>query len=68
MFLQLILGFIYSVGVKAGKAAGMDVTAVPSISVETDAYSTADSVIHSLLDFQPELWGLPPFGDCTYLF
>lgn len=51
------------VGVKAGKAAGMSVTAVPSISVETDAYSIADSVIHSLLDFQPGRWGLPAFGD-----
>ncbi|KAI5661845.1 hypothetical protein M9H77_21168 [Catharanthus roseus] len=51
------------VGVKAGKAAGMNVTAVPSIPIEIDAYSIADSVIHSLLEFQPELWGLPPFGD-----
>lgn len=42
----------------------MNVTAVPSIPIEIDAYSIADSVIHSLLEFQPELWGLPPFGDC----
>ncbi|XP_027061304.1 bifunctional riboflavin kinase/FMN phosphatase [Coffea arabica] len=51
------------VGVKAGKAAGMNVVAVPSLQTETDKFSIADSVLHSLLEFQPELWGLPPFGD-----
>ncbi|KAG9129961.1 hypothetical protein Leryth_007077 [Lithospermum erythrorhizon] len=51
------------VGVKAAKAAGMKVVAVPSLQTERDQYSIADCVIHSLLDFQPELWGLPPFGD-----
>lgn len=51
------------VGVKAGKAAGMNVVAVPSIQIDCNQYSIADSVIHSLLDFRPELWGLPPFED-----
>ncbi|XP_031105372.1 bifunctional riboflavin kinase/FMN phosphatase-like [Ipomoea triloba] len=52
------------VGVKAGKAAGMKVVAVPSVQTEIDQYSIADSVLHSILELQPELWGLPPFGDC----
>lgn len=51
------------VGVKAAKAAGMKVVAVPSLQTDRDQYSIADCVIHSLLEFQPELWGLPPFGD-----
>ncbi|KAL3509145.1 hypothetical protein ACH5RR_028546 [Cinchona calisaya] len=51
------------VGVKAGKAAGMHVVAVPSLQIERDQFSIADSVIHSLLEFQPQLWGFPPFGD-----
>ncbi|KAJ9550309.1 hypothetical protein OSB04_014354 [Centaurea solstitialis] len=50
-------------GIKAGKAANMQVLAVPSVQIESDQYSIADHVIHSLLDFQPELWGLPPFDD-----
>ncbi|GFP80039.1 bifunctional riboflavin kinase/fmn phosphatase [Phtheirospermum japonicum] len=51
------------VGVKAGKAAGMKVLAVPSLQVESHIYSMADTIIHSLLEFQPELWGLPQFED-----
>ncbi|XP_058219522.1 bifunctional riboflavin kinase/FMN phosphatase-like [Rhododendron vialii] len=51
------------VGVKAAKAAGMKVVAVPSLQNAADQYSNADSVLHSLLELQPELWGLPPFDD-----
>ncbi|KAH6785487.1 hypothetical protein C2S51_037942 [Perilla frutescens var. frutescens] len=51
------------VGVKAGKAAGMKVVAVPSLQNESDSYSIADSILHSLLEFQPEQWGLPQFED-----
>ncbi|XP_024991144.1 bifunctional riboflavin kinase/FMN phosphatase-like [Cynara cardunculus var. scolymus] len=51
------------VGIKAGKAAKMQVVAVPSIQSESDQYLIADHVIHSFLDFHPELWALPPFDD-----
>ncbi|KAM7270160.1 hypothetical protein ACFE04_029374 [Oxalis oulophora] len=50
------------VGVKAGSFANMKVLAVPS-QKEVDSASMADSVIHSLLEFEPEQWGLPPFED-----
>ena len=53
-------------GVTGGKAAGMEVVAVPSIP-KSHLYTEADEVINSLLDLQPELWGLPPFDDCKYL-
>ncbi|KAG0626295.1 hypothetical protein M758_2G117400 [Ceratodon purpureus] len=52
-------------GVLAGKAAGMQVVAVPSMPSK-DArplYSSADVILSSLLDFQPEVWGLPPLND-----
>ncbi|KAJ6938083.1 hypothetical protein NC651_004699 [Populus alba x Populus x berolinensis] len=49
-------------GVTGGKAAGMEVVAVPSIP-KSHLYTEADEVINSLLDLQPELWGLPPFED-----
>ncbi|XP_042500865.1 bifunctional riboflavin kinase/FMN phosphatase-like [Macadamia integrifolia] len=50
-------------GVMAAKAAGMKVVAVPSLQTHTDRYSMATYVLHSLLEFRPELWGLPPFDD-----
>ncbi|KAJ4975336.1 hypothetical protein NE237_000442 [Protea cynaroides] len=50
-------------GVMAAKAAGMKVVAVPSLQTQADRYSIATSVLHSLLEFQPDLWGLPPFDD-----
>lgn len=48
----------------AGKAAGMEVVAVPSLPKQTHRYTAADEVINSLLDLRPEKWGLPPFQDC----
>ncbi|KAJ0082473.1 hypothetical protein Patl1_10884 [Pistacia atlantica] len=50
-------------GVTAGKAAGMEVVAVPSIPKQSHLYTSADEIINSLLDLQPEKWGLPQFQD-----
>ncbi|KAH7568991.1 hypothetical protein JRO89_XS06G0085400 [Xanthoceras sorbifolium] len=50
-------------GVTAGKAAGIEVVAVPSIPKQTHLYTSADEVLNSLLDLRPEKWGLPPFQD-----
>ncbi|KAK4439079.1 Bifunctional riboflavin kinase/FMN phosphatase [Sesamum alatum] len=50
-------------GVTAGKAAGMEVVAVPSIPKQSHIFTSADEVINSLLDLQPEKWGLPAFED-----
>lgn len=50
-------------GITAGKAAGMEVVAVPSIPKQSHLYASADEVINSLLDLQPEKWGLPAFQD-----
>ncbi|KAL6614489.1 hypothetical protein ACP70R_036759 [Stipagrostis hirtigluma subsp. patula] len=51
------------VGVQGAKASGAKVVAVPSLQSQRQHYSFADVVLYSLLDFQPELWGLPPFED-----
>ncbi|XP_065878391.1 bifunctional riboflavin kinase/FMN phosphatase [Euphorbia lathyris] len=50
-------------GVTGGKAAGMEVVAVPSIPKQSNLYTAADEVINSLLDLRPEKWGLPAFQD-----
>ncbi|KAJ6405387.1 hypothetical protein OIU84_013359 [Salix udensis] len=63
IFLEAAKRLKYSLpGVTAGKAAGMEVVAVPSIP-KSHLYTEADEVINSLLDLQPESWGLPPFED-----
>lgn len=54
-------------GVIAGKSAGMEVVAVPSLPKQSHLYTSADVVINSLLDLRPEKWGLPPFQDCKCL-
>lgn len=50
-------------GVAAGKAAKMNVIAVPSLPKQASLYTSADEVLNSLLDLHPENWGLPPFED-----
>ncbi|KAK9267076.1 hypothetical protein L1049_009494 [Liquidambar formosana] len=50
-------------GVMAGKAAGMEVVAVPSLPKQSHLYTSADEVINSLLDLRLEKWGLPSFQD-----
>ncbi|XP_073039872.1 bifunctional riboflavin kinase/FMN phosphatase isoform X2 [Primulina eburnea] len=50
-------------GVIAGKEAGMEVVAVPSLPKQSQLFTSADEVINSLLDFRPEKWGLPAFED-----
>lgn len=50
-------------GVEAGKAAQMEVVAVPSVPKQTQLFTAADEIINSLLDLRPEKWGLPAFED-----
>ncbi|CAA2995795.1 bifunctional riboflavin kinase FMN phosphatase [Olea europaea subsp. europaea] len=50
-------------GVTAGKAAGMEVVAVPSLPKQSHLFTSADEIINSLLDLRPEKWGLPAFED-----
>ncbi|MGF1491061.1 MAG: HAD-IA family hydrolase [Microcoleaceae cyanobacterium] len=47
------------VGMKAGKAAGMSVVAVPDADADRQLYGDADQVLDSLKQFKPEQWGLP---------
>lgn len=54
-------------GITAGKAAEMEVVAVPSLPKQSHLFSLADEVINSLLDLRPEKWGLPAFQDCMRL-
>ncbi|TKW16870.1 hypothetical protein SEVIR_5G327700v4 [Setaria viridis] len=51
------------VGVKGAKASGAKAVAVPSLQSQRKHYYIADIILYSLLDFDPELWGLPPFED-----
>ena len=52
-----------SVGVKGAKASEAKVVAVSSLQSQRKHYNIADIILYSLLDFDPELWGLPPFED-----
>jgi hypothetical protein len=60
---KYLLGY-FRPGVTAGKAAEMEVVAVPSLPKQSHLFTAADEVINSLLDLQLEKWGLPPFADC----
>ncbi|XP_051148900.1 (DL)-glycerol-3-phosphatase 2 [Andrographis paniculata] len=48
-------------GVQAAKNAGMSVVMVPDPRLDSSYHQIADQVLHSLLDFNPSEWGLPPF-------
>ncbi|XP_059636276.1 (DL)-glycerol-3-phosphatase 2 [Cornus florida] len=52
-------------GVLAAKNAGMSVVMVPDPRLDISFHETADQVLSSLLDFNPNDWGLPPFEDAT---
>ncbi|KAF3962486.1 hypothetical protein ACB098_01G347900 [Castanea mollissima] len=48
-------------GVNAAKNAGMSVVMVPDPRLDSSYHAIADQVLSSLLDFNPDDWGLPPF-------
>jgi pseudouridine-5'-monophosphatase len=48
-------------GVQAARLAGMSVIAVPDSNLEESAFGDAHQVLRSLEQFDPALWGLPPF-------
>lgn len=48
-------------GVKAAIAAGMQCVLVPDPALPEDERKEATLVLHCLVDFQPEMFGLPPF-------
>ncbi|XP_063836681.1 probable pseudouridine-5'-phosphatase [Ostrinia nubilalis] len=50
-------------GVEAATAAGMQVVMIPDPRLDREQTRHATLVIRSLMDFQPELFGLPPFDE-----
>ncbi|XP_047542417.1 probable pseudouridine-5'-phosphatase [Vanessa atalanta] len=52
-----------AVGVTSAIEAGMQVVMIPDARLDREHTRHATIVIQSLMDFQPELFGLPPFDD-----
>lgn len=50
-------------GVKAARAAGMQVVMVPDPRVDKSLTEDATVVLKSLEEFEPQLFDLPPFED-----
>lgn len=50
-------------GVRAARGAGMQVVMVPDMRLDRSRTADATLVLDSVEDFQPELFGLPPFSD-----
>lgn len=48
-------------GVSAAIAAKMPVVMIPDDNLDRKLCERADQVLHSMLDFDPGYWGLPPF-------
>ncbi|KAM8715977.1 hypothetical protein ACLKA7_002938 [Drosophila subpalustris] len=52
-------------GLQAGLAAGMQVVMTPDLRVPEEKTKGATLVLRSMEQFQPELFGLPPFDNCA---
>lgn len=48
-------------GIKAARAADMNVVMVPDSRIDPSLCTEANLVLKSLEEFDPEIWGLPPF-------
>ncbi len=50
-------------GLEAARRAGMAVVMVPDPDLPRSLFSDADAVLESLLQFEPEAWGLPAYEE-----